>query len=158
MGNGCGRECGDFRVVVGRRDLNDVCADDVQAGEAAQNLQCLPGCQPARDGCPGAGRERGIEHIDIERQVRLGAANPFEHFHDPYAEFARLDSLVRPGGILGLMTCFQTDDARFAAWHYRKDPTHVVFYREATMRFIARRFGWRCEIPVKDAALMWKPG
>lgn len=81
-----------------------------------------------------------------------------EHFHDPYAEFARLDRLVRPGGILGLMTCFQTDDARFAAWHYRKDPTHVVFYREATMRFIARRFGWRCEIPVKDAALMWKPG
>ena len=80
-----------------------------------------------------------------------------EHFHDPAAEFARFDRLLRPGGWLGVMTCFQTDDARFAAWHYRRDPTHVVFYREATFRRIAQRFGWRCEIPCKDVVLMHKP-
>ena len=48
------------------------------------------------------------------------------------------------------MTCFQTDDKRFADWHYRKDPTHVVFYRETTFRTIARQRGWTCQIPVKD--------
>lgn len=47
------------------------------------------------------------------------------------------------------MTCFQTDDARFAAWHYRRDPTHVVFYRESAFRRIAERFGWRCEVPCR---------
>ena len=80
-----------------------------------------------------------------------------EHFHQPRDEFARLRALVRPGGWLGLMTCFQTEDARFADWHYRKDPTHVVFYREATFRFLARRWGWTCAVPVKDVVLMQRP-
>lgn len=80
-----------------------------------------------------------------------------EHFHDPAGEFARFDALLRPGGWLAVMTCFQTDDARFADWHYRRDPTHVVFYRAATLRWLAARYGWSCEIPVKDVALMRKP-
>lgn len=80
-----------------------------------------------------------------------------EHFHRPAEEFDRLDAMLRPGGWLGVMTCFQTDDALFADWHYRKDPTHVVFYREASFRTIAAQRGWTCEIPVKDVALMHKP-
>jgi cyclopropane fatty-acyl-phospholipid synthase-like methyltransferase len=81
-----------------------------------------------------------------------------EHFHHPTDEFDRLDRLLRPGGWLALMTCFQTDDDRFADWHYRKDPTHVVFYREVTMRTIAGMRGWTCEIPTKGVALMRKAG
>lgn len=77
-----------------------------------------------------------------------------EHFHRPAAEFARLHALLRPGGWLGILTCFQTDDARFAGWHYRRDPTHVAFYREATFHCLAARHGWHCEIPAKDVALM----
>jgi cyclopropane fatty-acyl-phospholipid synthase-like methyltransferase len=80
-----------------------------------------------------------------------------EHFHRPADEFDRLMALVRPGGWLAVMTCFQTDDARFAAWHYRRDPTHVVFYREQTLRFLAARRGWSCDIPVKDVALLRRP-
>ena len=80
-----------------------------------------------------------------------------EHFHDPAAEFDRLGGMIRPGGWLALMTCFQTDDARFADWHYRRDPTHVVFYRDTTLRQIASRQSWACEIPVKDVVLMRKP-
>lgn len=77
-----------------------------------------------------------------------------EHFHRPADEFDRLGRLLRPGGRLAAMTCFQTDDARFAGWHYRRDPTHVVFYREATFRVIARQRGWTCEIPAKDVAIL----
>jgi len=80
-----------------------------------------------------------------------------EHFHDPAAEFELFDRLLRPGGWLGIMTCFQTEDDKFAAWHYRKDPTHVVFYKRATLALIAKRFGWQFESPVKDIALMRKP-
>lgn len=54
------------------------------------------------------------------------------------------------------MTCFQTDDEAFATWHYRRDPTHVTFYRESTLHRIADRHGWTCEIPQKDVALMRK--
>jgi hypothetical protein len=79
-----------------------------------------------------------------------------EHFHHPAAEFERLNGLLKTGGWLAVMTCFQTDDARFADWHYRRDPTHVVFYREHSFRHIANHFGWTCEIPVKDVVLMQK--
>jgi hypothetical protein len=77
--------------------------------------------------------------------------------HRPAEEFVRLEGMLRPGGWLALMTCFQDDDERFEAWHYRLDPTHVVFYRESTLRFIARSLRLACEIPVKDVVLMRKP-
>lgn len=77
-----------------------------------------------------------------------------EHFHHPAKKCGCLRELVRPGGWLAIMACFQTDDAGFANWHYRKDPTHVVFYREDTFRYLANLWGWTCEIPVKDVALM----
>lgn len=80
-----------------------------------------------------------------------------EHFHRPAEEFDRLGRLLRPGGWLAVMTCFQTDDARFAGWHYRRDPTHVVFYREATFGVIAGQRGWSCEIPAKDVVLLRRP-
>ncbi|MFO7557406.1 MAG: class I SAM-dependent methyltransferase [Desulfobacterales bacterium] len=80
-----------------------------------------------------------------------------EHFHRPAEEFARFDRMLRPGGWLALMTSFQTDDDRFETWHYRRDPTHVVFYRDTTLRHLAHRLGWTCEIPVADVALMQKP-
>lgn len=80
-----------------------------------------------------------------------------EHFHRPREEFARLDTLLKPGGCLAVMTNFQTDDAAFAGWHYRRDPTHVVFYRETTLRTIAGHHNWRCEIPCANVALLEKP-
>lgn len=79
-----------------------------------------------------------------------------EHFHDPAAELDRLDGLLRPGGLLALMTCFQTDDDRFAQWHYRRDPTHVVFYKEATLRHLAAARGWAIAVPAKDVAILQK--
>ncbi|MEM7044578.1 MAG: class I SAM-dependent methyltransferase [Pseudomonadota bacterium] len=76
-----------------------------------------------------------------------------EHFFEPAAEFDFLEQRLKPGGWLGVMTCFQTDDGRFAGWHYRRDPTHVTFYRPATLQVIAEQRGWSCEIPRKDVAL-----
>lgn len=77
-----------------------------------------------------------------------------EHFHSPADEFDRLGRLLRPGGQLAVLTRFQDDDAGFADWHYRRDPTHVVFYRAATFRRIAAQRGWRCETPAGDVALL----
>ncbi|MGQ7275635.1 class I SAM-dependent methyltransferase [Marinobacter sp. V034] len=94
----------------------------------------------------------------LERQFDfITCTEVAEHLHDPKATFEQLDGLLKPGGWLGVMTCFQTDDARFANWHYRRDPTHVVFYREATLARIAQAMGWTLEIPAKDVALFQKP-
>jgi cyclopropane fatty-acyl-phospholipid synthase-like methyltransferase len=79
-----------------------------------------------------------------------------EHFHNPAGQFFQLDRMLKPGGVLAVMTTFQTDDERFANWHYRRDPTHVVFYREASFRHLALHHGWRCEIPCPNVALLFK--
>jgi len=94
--------------------------------------------------------------LDIQYDF-ITCTEVIEHFHRPAEEFAKLDAMLRPGGLLGLMTRFQTDDTRFASWHYRRDPTHVVFYRGATLRLVARRFGWSCDIPQANVAIMTKP-
>lgn len=80
-----------------------------------------------------------------------------EHFHYPAREFRQINSLLKPGGWLGIMTTFQTDDSRFAKWHYRRDPTHVAFYREETFRQLARDYGWHWEVPRPNVVLFQKP-
>lgn len=79
-----------------------------------------------------------------------------EHFHHPGAEFARLDRLIRPGGWLGVMTCRPDADTDLTTWWYRRDPTHVAFYADATMAWIAGHFGWVLELPSATVALFQK--
>ena len=79
-----------------------------------------------------------------------------EHFHDPYKEFNTLDSLLKPGAWLGVMTSFLTSDEKFENWYYRRDPTHVTFYCEKTFQVIASQRNWKCEIQSKDVVLLQK--
>jgi hypothetical protein len=70
------------------------------------------------------------------------ASEVVEHLYSPAEEFARLFSLLKPGGHLGLMTLLVEPHTDFATWYYRRDPTHVVFYSRATFEWIAHRFGF----------------
>ena len=79
-----------------------------------------------------------------------------EHFHQPHAEFKRMVALLKPSGLLALMTSFQHDDSRVADWHYRRDPTHVTFYKQETFDFIAAEFSLTCKIPCKNVAFLRK--
>jgi SAM-dependent methyltransferase len=97
---------------------------------------------------PGA-LERSYDFITCTEVV--------EHFHHPAREFERLDALLKPGGWLAIKTTFQTDDARFARWNYRRDPTHVVFYRPLTFRHIAQCHGWDPVFPDHNIVFMRKP-
>lgn len=133
-----------------------------------------PGCQGLDYGCgPGPALAAMLEEAGhsvavydpffrpdrsvLERQYDfVTCTEAVEHFHHPAREFRRLDALLRPGAWLGVMTMFQTDDAAFSNWHYRRDPTHVAFYRETTFHRLADDFGWRCEIPARNVALLWK--
>ena len=80
-----------------------------------------------------------------------------EHFHSPRDEFARLDSLLRPGGWLAIMTSWLTDEIDFSRWHYPRDPTHVCFYAQQTFIYWAQRRNWHIEIPDTNVVLLQKP-
>lgn len=79
-----------------------------------------------------------------------------EHLRRPAETFARLDALLEPGGVLGVLTGVLEDDAAFPSWWYHKDATHIAFYRPETLAWLASRFGWSLERPSKDAALFLK--
>lgn len=82
-----------------------------------------------------------------------------EHFHHPAADFAVLGGLLAAGGgLLGIMTRFHRPEVPFEAWWYRRDPTHVCFYSETTMLWIATHHGWSVEVPEADIALFSVPG
>ena len=65
-----------------------------------------------------------------------------EHFYEPHKEFQLLDQMLKAGGYLGVMTLLLTDDIDFDHWWYRKDPTHVSFYRPKTVQWMADHLDW----------------
>lgn len=79
-----------------------------------------------------------------------------EHFFNPKKEFDLIDTLLKKGGWLGVMTCFLTTNDAFDSWYYRRDPTHVVFYAEKTFKVIAQQRDWDFEIIAKDIVLFNK--
>ncbi len=66
-----------------------------------------------------------------------------EHMYDPHAGFTQLDAVLKPHGVLGLMTGMIPDWSRFSSWHYPQEATHVCFYSANTMAWIATFFNWR---------------
>lgn len=66
----------------------------------------------------------------------------FEHFHEPVEMIELIAGLLKPGGILAVMTMFHNNDLEFfQKWWYRRDPTHVTFYSPKTFEVIAEKFG-----------------
>jgi hypothetical protein len=64
-----------------------------------------------------------------------------EHFHHPKADWQLLTSLVKSGGLLGIMTQFLKPETDYAKWWYKNDPTHVVFYTEKTFDYLSEYYG-----------------
>ena len=96
----------------------------------------------------------------LERQYDfVTATEVVEHFCFPAKDFGRLCDLVKPGGYLAIMTSFLTPEAEkgFAQWYYRRDNTHVAFYKDSTFHQFAKRYGWKCEIPGKNVVIFRKP-
>ena len=59
----------------------------------------------------------------------------FEHLADPLSTFRRLESLLKPGGTLAVMTSLRpVSDQDFLTWWYRRDQTHIGFFTEKALR------------------------
>lgn len=80
-----------------------------------------------------------------------------EHFRHPAEEFHRFDQMLRHSGWLGIMTEMLESDEGFANWWYHTEPTHVCFYKQETMAWIAARYDWKVEFPRKNVTLFYKP-
>lgn len=82
----------------------------------------------------------------------ITATEVLEHLHHPKQELDRLWALLKPGGILGVMTKLLGDREAFPGWHYKNDPTHVCFFSRPTFRWLAAQ--WHAELSFADGDVM----
>jgi SAM-dependent methyltransferase len=73
----------------------------------------------------------------------IASTETFEHFRHPREEIQRLRDLLKPGGLLGVMTAFWEEKTFRNNWHYRRDFTHLCFFRRETMDWICRAYGFQ---------------
>jgi SAM-dependent methyltransferase len=68
-----------------------------------------------------------------------------EHLKDPLKEITELKKHLKPGGIMAAMTLFHPvdgtpgGDKAFNRWWYRRDRTHISFYRPETFKCLANK-------------------
>lgn len=86
----------------------------------------------------------------------ITATEVVEHLARPDIELARLWAQLKPGGWLGIMTKRVRGLEAFSNWHYKNDPTHIVFFSERTFEWLAE--SWRAELTLlgADVALLTK--
>lgn len=65
----------------------------------------------------------------------------WEHFHHPKLEIDRLTALLKPNGLLLIMTLLYDHSIDFKTWYYRRDPTHIFIYTRDTIKYIAEKNG-----------------
>ena len=93
------------------------------------------------------------ENIFCRKFNFITCSEVVEHFFKPYEEFNKIDSLLATNSWLAIMTSFMTEDYLFENWHYRRDPTHVVFYKKITFKIIANQRNWKINFPSKNIVL-----
>ena len=85
------------------------------------------------------------------------ATEVVEHLAEPGRELARLWSLVRPGGWLGIMTKLVLSRRAFRSWHYKNDPTHISFFSERVFKWQGEKWMSPPEFRGADVILFHKP-
>ena len=88
----------------------------------------------------------------------ITASEVVEHLHEPGPVIGQLWSVLRPGGLLGIMTKLLRGREAFAQWHYIRDPTHVCFFSRQTWQWWGKARGVTPSFFGQDVILFRKPG
>ncbi|XOV78376.1 MAG: class I SAM-dependent methyltransferase [Aestuariibacter sp.] len=79
-----------------------------------------------------------------------------EHIAQPDVLMRRLLKMLKPNGIIAIMTKRVTDVAAFSRWHYKNDKTHICFYSEPTFQWLAAEFNLQLKSIEKDVVFLYK--
>lgn len=96
-------------------------------------------------------------HYLDHRYDFITCSEVIEHFRQPKPEFECLFSLLKPHGILAVMSKRVIDAQAFATWHYKNDPTHIAFFSTPTLEWLAERFSRQLMMFGNDVALFLAP-
>lgn len=79
-----------------------------------------------------------------------------EHLSDPNTVFNQLIKMLKPGGILGVMTQLVPLTQEFKDWHYKNDPTHIVFYQQKSFYQLAQKHDCEVEFILPSVIILTK--
>jgi SAM-dependent methyltransferase len=98
-----------------------------------------------------------LDPVLLTRQYDfITATEVVEHLAKPGEVLDLLWNLLKPGGLLALMTKQVTDAEAFARWHYKNDPTHIAFFSQTTFIWLARQWGASCNFLGKEVVFIEK--
>tara|TARA_Y100000739_G_scaffold224216_1_gene228269 strand:+ start:767 stop:1414 length:648 start_codon:yes stop_codon:yes gene_type:complete len=63
-----------------------------------------------------------------------------EHLSDPIFEIGRLKSILKPNGVIAIMTQTLSQETDFKTWYYKNDPSHLGFYNQKSLDYLAKYF------------------
>jgi len=76
----------------------------------------------------------------------ITASEVVEHLSQPLVELSRLMGLLKCDGVLAIMTQILTPQIDFEQWYYKNDPSHIGFFSEKVLKFLAAK--WQAELYV----------
>ena len=79
-----------------------------------------------------------------------------EHLAKPDEIWAQLVSLLKPSGVLVVMTKLVINQERFKNWHYKNDITHINFFSPETFGYLAKQNGLSLTFHGEDVMLFKK--
>lgn len=88
----------------------------------------------------------------------ISCTEAIEHFVKPALEWQRWMTMLRPSGVLAIMTSYYPTAEQFGQWHYKRDPTHISFFQAATFHYLAQRDQLTVSFPAKDVVILRKAG
>ena len=86
----------------------------------------------------------------------ITSSEVFEHLFKPGDVFEQIISILKPGGVLGVMTKRVTSKTAFDNWHYKNDKTHVCFFSDKTFEWLADNYNLKLDIIGNDVVLLIK--
>ncbi len=94
--------------------------------------------------------------LDIQYDF-IWCSEVFEHFNSPDESVAKVIQLLKPDGLLAVRTELYPPPAEFITWYYQRDPTHISFYNEHTMNWIAANWGLKFTCESSNVCFFEKP-
>lgn len=88
----------------------------------------------------------------------ISCTEAIEHFVNPSREWQLWLELLKPAGLLAIMTKYYPDAADFANWYYKRDPTHISFFSMQTFQWLAQQYHLQVAFPTNDVVIFRKAG
>ncbi|PJE03398.1 MAG: hypothetical protein CK427_05165 [Leptospira sp.] len=83
------------------------------------------------------------KNLRFQKYDFIYSTEVWEHFREPAHDVQKVKNLLKPEGILSVMTYTWDETIDFTSWHYAKDETHTSFFHKKTFNKVQELFHFK---------------